>query len=152
MLSLPLPSISSVSNQLLLDLPISALLSATWGGLYPASFLNLGQIIMLLIHFCRALNLCFMIFFSGLSLSKISFLLFVVFLRGEGREKEREKIGRETLMWERNINLLPFIGASTRDPTHNLDMYPDQELNPWPFNLLETPNQLRQWQRLSKSS
>ena len=47
---------------------------------------------------------------------------FYLFLeRGEGRKR-----GRETLMWERNVNQLPLVHALTRDKTHNLCTCPDQ--------------------------
>ena len=52
--------------------------------------------------------------------------------RGEGRERET---GKETLMWERNINQLPLICTSTRDQTHNLGMCPEQESISWPLAL-----------------
>ena len=51
-------------------------------------------------------------------------ILFISFYRGEEREKERE----------RNINVwLPLSQPSTGDLTHNPGMYPDWELNWWPF-------------------
>ena len=43
----------------------------------------------------------------------------------EGREEERE----------RNINQLPLTCPSTKDLASNPGMFPDQELNAWPFGL-----------------
>ena len=50
----------------------------------------------------------------------------------EERKGERE---REPSMWERNIDRPPPIHAPTRDQTHNLGMYPDQESNLQPFGV-----------------
>ena len=43
--------------------------------------------------------------------------------------------GRETLIWERNIDQLPLVCDLTKDRICNLVMYPDQESNPWPLSL-----------------
>ena len=52
------------------------------------------------------------------------------------RGKWREKRGRETSMWKRNIDWLPLImlGAGT-EPSSNPGTCPDQELNRQPFAL-----------------
>ena len=47
-------------------------------------------------------------------------------------EREGER-GRESSMWERNINQLPLAQALTRDQPHNPGMCPDQESNHRPF-------------------
>ena len=50
--------------------------------------------------------------------------------REEGRDRNRE-----ILMWERNINWLPLLHTLTGDGICNLDMFPNQESNPWPFGV-----------------
>ena len=50
---------------------------------------------------------------------------------GGERERERE---RDTMMWERNINLLPPVHTLTRDATHKPGMCPDSESNQQPFS------------------
>lgn len=44
-----------------------------------------------------------------------------------------EEIERETLMWAKNINLLPPTHTLHWDWTHSLGMRPDQKLNPLSF-------------------
>ena len=56
------------------------------------------------------------------------------------REEERRIQGREILMWQRNVDWLPFPCAPTGDWIHNPGMWPDQQLKP--FALPKTPNQL----------
>ena len=51
--------------------------------------------------------------------------------RGKGGRKR----GRETSVWERNINQLPFVCTRTRDQTCSPGMCPDWELNQWHFAL-----------------
>ena len=59
--------------------------------------------------------------------------------RGMEGDRKRRRDGkregeRETLMCERNMGQLPLIFSPTRDPTHNLGMCPNQELNPQRFS------------------
>ena len=57
---------------------------------------------------------------------RLCFLLFFFFLETKGAEgAERER--------ERETDLLPPVGALTCDPTSNLGVCPDQELNPRHF-------------------
>ena len=43
------------------------------------------------------------------------------------------KRGRETMMWDRNINWLPLKSAPTRDRTCNPNLCPDRKSNWWHF-------------------
>ena len=43
--------------------------------------------------------------------------------------------GREGRKEGENTDVLPLVHALTGDQTHNLGMCPDQESNPWPFDL-----------------
>ena len=63
------------------------------------------------------------------------FILLLCFFKRE-REGGRKR-GRETSMWERNMDQLPLLSAMTRDQTCNPGMCPDWELNPQPFALQE---------------
>ena len=49
------------------------------------------------------------------------------------RDKKEQGMGRETLMWERNIDWLFPACALTRDWTSNIGMCPDWESNPQPL-------------------
>ena len=60
-------------------------------------------------------------------------MILFIYLQREGKGGRMR--GRETSMWERNIDLLLLICISTRDRTHNLGMYSDRGSNWWPFTL-----------------
>lgn len=66
-LSFPLPSSNSLTNQLLLGISPSVLLSIPWEGHYPSFFPNLGQISLPFIHSCSALCFSFMVFIKYFS-------------------------------------------------------------------------------------
>ena len=64
----------------------------------------------------------------------LSFFLSLIYLfieRGKGGRKR----GRQTLMRERNLSLLPLACSLTRDQTHDPGMCPDQQSNLRPFAL-----------------
>ena len=67
------------------------------------------------------------------------FLSFLLFFYREREGKGGKKRGRESSMWERNINQLPLICTLSRDQTCNLGMCPDQETNWQPFTLWDDP-------------
>ena len=59
-----------------------------------------------------------------------SYLFFREWERGKG-----EKRGKETSMWESNIDWLPLIHTLIGEQSYNPGMWPDWELNQWPFAL-----------------
>ena len=61
------------------------------------------------------------------------FKKFYLFIFREG--KGGRKRGRETSMWERNIDWLSLTCAPTGDRTYNPGLCPDRELNRQPFAL-----------------
>ena len=64
-------------------------------------------------------------FIAGGERSLNFFFLSLTVERGEGREKERERI-----IDVRNIDRLPLAHSPTGDQTHNPGMCPDWESNP----------------------
>ena len=74
-------------------------------------------------------------FAVGFPFISLNFFFFYWFQR-EG--KWRRKGGRETSMWERNINQLPLTHTPTGDQTHNPSLCLDQESNLQPFGLWDS--------------
>ena len=100
-------------------------------------FKRIGQL------FCRiSLNLGLSDVSSRLDSGYTSFFLIFFFYWFQRERKWGRKCGRETSMWERNIDRLPLTRTPSGTRTCNPGMCPDWESNLWPSVCRTMPKQL----------